>query len=543
MKLKLPIGIQTFKKLRENNCVYVDKTKYLVDLIENVDVCFFARPRRFGKSLTISTFEALFSGEKELFKGLAAEEFLYRHDFKPHPVISLNMSDITTNKGLDAIEESICTLTNKVARNLKIKLSNTKFPGDLFSELITSTAEKYNQKAVILIDEYDMPYTEFVNDPDMAEKVRDLLRNFYSRIKSNDKDIRFVFITGISKFTKMGVFSSLNNLVDISPDEQYGEMCGYTEAEIIKYLPEYLDETANEFGITVDELVEKMREYYNGFCFDFGGKHRLYNPFSTLCFFQKKKFLDFWFESGTPAVIAKYLKTKKITVEQFRNVSVSKDLIYNSVEIEKAVPENFLFQTGYLSLRPGTVNDFSLDYPNAEVLNSMSKLATQNILHDNNEDYTYCRNDLLNALITMDYDMVVNVFNRLLASIPYDDFSAAANQNVYINSYKFPPREWLYRSTILAFLRGCGVVVIAEMHTNSGRADLVLAHKGKTWVIEIKVAYKGESPAKKADEALRQIIDRNYAKPYRDAFCMGFAIKDSIRQITDARAQHFLLKE
>jgi len=228
MRLKLPIGIQTFEKLRESNCVYVDKTKYLVDLIDNVGICFFARPRRFGKSLTISTFESLFSGKKELFKGLAAEEFLDRHDFKPGPVISLDMSDITTNESLDAIKESICALTNKIARNLKIKLSDTKLPGDLFSELITSTAEKHNQKVVILIDEYDMPYTEFVNDPDMAEKVRDLLRNFYSRIKSNDKYLRFVFITGISKFTKMGVFSSLNNLVDISPDEKYGEMCGYT---------------------------------------------------------------------------------------------------------------------------------------------------------------------------------------------------------------------------------------------------------------------------------------------------------------------------
>ena len=443
---------------------------------------------------------------------------------------------ITTHKELEDMEESMVNLTNTVANKLKIRLSKTKLYSDLLRELILKATEKYKQKAIILIDEYDTPYTNFFDDPDHAEKVRDILRSYYGQIKANDEYIGFVFITGISKFAKMGVFSSLNNLVNISPDEKYGEICGYTENEIRKYFPDYLEDTANKYEITVDELIEKMRKYYNGFCFDSEGKRRLYNPFSTLYFFQKMKFYNFWFESGTPSIIAKYLKKEKITVEQFRNFPVSEDFITNSVEIEKAKPESFLFQTGYLSMREGVTDDFSLDYPNTEVLNSMSSLIAQNILEDKTEDYTYCRIDLLNGLIRMDYNQITSVFNRLLASIPYDDFSAAAKQSIDINRYGFPAQEWLYRSTILAFLRGCGVVVVAEMHTNSGRADLVVTHKGKTWIMEIKVAYEGESPAEKAEEALRQIIDKNYAKPYPNAFCIGLAIDDSQRQITEVRA-------
>ena len=532
-KLKLPAGIQTFETIRTEGYVYVDKTKYLVDLIDTGRVYFLARPRRFGKSLTISTFDALFSGKKELFKGLYAEAFLNRPEFKPSPVIRLDMSVVTTNRGMDVLKESVKLSVLRAAKALDVEIHTDNSPGDVLGELIVNTAQKYKQKAVFLLDEYDKPFTDFFNNPEMVEKVRDELRSFFIQIKANDEHIRFAFITGISKFTKMGVFSALNNLIDISPNEKYGEICGMTEGEIIHYFPEYFEETAKELELSIDELVREMRTYYNGFCFDVGGKHRLYNPFSTLNFFYRKRFNNFWMESGMNSMIAAYLKTHQLTVEQFRNQPVSEDFVTNSVEIDKASPESFLFQTGYLSLREGLIDDFSLDYPNTEVLNSMSALVAQNILEDADENFTYCRSDLLKGLMAVNYELVISVFNRLLASIPYDDFSAAAKENISDNNYKIRPQEWLYRSSLLAFLRGCGVTVVAEMHTNSGRADLALNHKGKTWVIEIKVAYEGESPAKKAEEAYQQIMDKNYAKPYPDAVCIGLAIDDSVRQITD----------
>ena len=530
-RLKLPVGIQTFEKLREGNFVYVDKTKYLVDLIDKGSFYFLARPRRFGKSLTVSTFDALFSGKKELFKGLYAEEFLNRPDFQPSPVIRLDMSQTTTDCGIDEIRESIRQNTLRVAENLGLKIQSHTSVGNMLDELIIYASKKYASKAVVLIDEYDKPYTDFMTDSGKAEQVRDVLRNYYIRIKANDEYIRFAFLTGISKFAKFGVFSTLNNLNDISLDERYGNICGYTENEIMQYFPEYLEDTAKYMQIATEELIKKMRNYYNGFSFDSEAKTRLYNPFSTLLFLDKKVFFNYWMDSGKPKFIADYLKNRNLTVEQFHNLPVSKDFVKSPGDVDSTLPEGFLYQSGYLTLRHGITDDLSLDYPNTEVLNSMSALLSQNILPENT--YHFSRNDLLSALMYEDIEKLITVLNSLLASIPYDDFSAAARRSISDNNYQIKPQEWLYRSTILAFLRGCGVAVVAEMHTNLGRADLVVSHKGKTWIIEIKVAYGGENPEDKAEEAIRQIADKNYAKPYPEVICIGLAIDDSQRQITN----------
>ncbi|MCL2072391.1 MAG: ATP-binding protein [Marinilabiliaceae bacterium] len=529
-KLKLPVGIQRFERIRKGGFIYVDKTKYLVKMIRSGDIYFLARPRRFGKSVIVSTFEAIFAGEKELFKGLYAEEFM--KDFEPSPIIRLDMSKVTTHRGIDELEASICHQVKKIANRLKISLSDTQSSGDLFDDLISTSVEKYNQQVVILIDEYDSPYVEFVNDTTLANNVRNVLRGFYKQLKANEEYIRFIFITGISKFAKVGVFSSLNNLKDISLMPEYSEICGLTEEEIIKYFPDYLAETAQKINLSNEGLIEKMRSYYNGFSFDYDAITRLYNPFSTLEFFDNKRFLNYWIDTGKPKIIADYLKHRNLTVEQFRNYPISEDFAKSPGDVDETPPEGFLYQAGYLTLRPGTTDYLSLDYPNTEVLNSMSALVSHNFLQDKDEDYTYCRSDLLKALMNANYKMVVTVFNRLLASIVYDDFRKVATKSVSDNDYDMDPREWHYRSILFAFLRGCGVVVFAEMHTNLGRSDIVLLHKGHIWVLELKVAYEGYDPAKKAEEAYIQIVEKNYAKPYPNALCMGLAIDDTKRMIT-----------
>ena len=533
-RLKLPIGIQTFEEIRKKGYLYVDKTKYLVDLIDNGKIYFLARPRRFGKSVMISTFEALFSGNKELFKGLYAEEFLNRPDFEPSPVIWLDMSQVDTDNGLDALKESINEIIGEIAEQMEVDIPKNLPSSSLLRKLIINTARKYNQQVVILLDEYDAPYTNFVNDSDMAEKVRDILRNFYVQIKANDRYIRFTFITGISKFARFGVFSTLNTPLDISLMPEYAEVCGYTEDEISNYFPDYLEDTANKLEISAEELIEKMRNYYNGFCFDGKAKSRLYNPYSTLTFFKHKKFSNYWIHTGRSKMIADYMKNRNLTVEQFRNFPISEDFAESPGDMDTTPPEGFLNQAGYLTLRPGITNTLSLDYPNTEVLNSMSELLTKNILAEN---YNYFQNDLFSALLFENAKKLVEVFNHLLASIPYDDYVQAANQNINHNGYKFSAQEWLYRSNILSFLQGCGVVVFAEMHTNLGRADLVVSHKGKTWVIELKVAYEGESPKKKVEDAMQQIKDKNYATPYPNAICIAMAIDNTVRQITDVRCE------
>ena len=532
-RLKLPIGIQTFEELRKEGYVYVDKTEHLIHLIDTGKIYFLARPRRFGKSLTISTFDAIFSGKKELFKGLYAEEFLNRPDFKPSPVIWLDMSKVITDCGIDELKNSIAKQIKDIAGFLGVTLSGNNSSGSLLDDLIIHTYRKYNQKAVILLDEYDKPYTDFVNDPVVAEEVRNVLRNFYVQIKANDRYIRFTFITGISKFARFGVFSTLNTPLDISLMPKYAGICGYTEDELKQYFPDYLEETAKEMKISTDELIEKMRHYYNGFSFDSNAEARLYNPYSTLTFFEKKLFLNYWMHTGKSKFIADYMKNRHLTVEQFHNFPISIDFAESPGDMDNTPPHGFLYQCGYLTLRPKTSDDLTLDYPNTEVLNSMSALVAQNILQDNGEDYSCCRADLLEGLMTSDCDKVIHVFNRLLASTPYEDYTHSADKSVPVSDGKFPVREGFYRSNILNFLRGCGVVVLPEIHTNLGRTDLVVAHRGVYWVIEIKVAYKGEQAAKKAGEALRQIEAKNYAKLYPDTVCIGLAIDDVHRQITD----------
>jgi len=534
-RLKLPAGLPTFEEIRSKGYIYVDKTKYLVDMIDTGKLYFLSRPRRFGKSLTVSTFEALFSGKKHLFKGLYAEEFLNRPEFKPSPVIWLDMGGVVTSGDIKSIEESIKIRTLMVAESLDVVVEKTSSAGDILAKLIVNTAKKYNQPVVFLLDEYDKPYTDFVNKPKMAEEVRELLRSYYSQIKANDRHISFVFITGISKFTKLGVFSTLNNISDISLNKKYGAICGLTEEEILHYFPDYLDETARELEMTTEEFFKKMKDHFNGFCFDIEGKHRLYNPYSTLRLFQNQIFLNYWIESGTSSMFVNYLKSNRLTVEQFRNFPVTADFLNNSIEIENAAPESFLFQTGYLSFRKYPEGMLVLDYPNTEVLESLSALVTQYVMEHRKDDFSYCRRDFLIAVERGMYELVISVFNRLLASIPYDDFNNAAQQSILFNNYKFSVQEWLYRSNIISFLRGCGVVVVAEMHTNLGRADLVVKYMGKIWVMELKVAYTGDNPVKKADEAFQQMIDKNYALPYPDAICIAMVIDDAVRQITEYR--------
>jgi hypothetical protein len=307
---------------------------------------------------------------------------------------------------------------------------------------------------------------------------------------------------------------------------EYAGICGYTEKEIKNYFPDYLNNTANEMQITEKELMSKIRNYYNGFSFDRIAKDKIYNPYSTLRFFKERRFANFWFDSGTPKFIADYLKYRKLTVEQFRNLQVSDDFARNPGDMDTTPPEGFLFQSGYLTLRPGIVNEFSLDYPNTEVLTSMSRLLTQNIFKEDTNKY---QNDLLAALMYGDITKFIKVINVLLTSIPYDDYKKAAEDN----TCDLQPQEWMYRSCIFAFLRCVNIKVIAEMHTNKGRSDIVISHKGKTWVIEIKVAYEGQNVETKAKEAMQQIIDNNYAEPFSDAICIGLAIDDEKRMITE----------
>ena len=364
----------------------------------------------------------------------------------------------------------------------------------------------------------------------MAEKIRTVLRSFYERIKINDEYIRFIFITGIAKFAKFSVFSSLNHIFDYSLNKKYGQMYGLTEAEIKQYFPQHIEATASEMNIRPEELLEQMRDYYNGFCFD--GIHKVYNPFSTLCFFTERELNNYWIESGSSLMMAEYLKERKLTIEQFRGVKISNQFLRTPGDLDTTVPEGFLYQAGYLTIRETGFNNYTLDYPNTEVLNSMSALLADNILTPDSS-FERLRDLMLTAIEENDADEFVDALNALLASIPYDDFAAAGKTNIKRNRLNIQVQEWLYRSTILAFVRGCGIAVVAEMHTNLGRADLVIKHADQTYVIELKVAYTPEEISTKLAEAVQQIKDKNYLAPYPNAKALAIVIDDTKRQISE----------
>jgi hypothetical protein len=268
---------------------------------------FLARPRRFGKSLTVSTFKSIFSGQKELFEGLAIEKKLDEEKFAPRPVIHLDMSDIDTSAGPEAFRNSLSGNINKIAKRLKVDVPLYASPSDIFSTLIEECYNKYDCQVAVLIDEYDAPVTNLLEKPDEAKKVREMLRSFYVRLKVNDEYLSFVFVTGITKYVKGGLYSAFNNPKDISLDPEYGALTGFTHEEIKSYYSVYIKQVADAKEMTEEKLLDKNKQYYNGFCFD--AKTLVYTPFSTLLLFKLKHFYNFWFDFASPQQLITFLNT------------------------------------------------------------------------------------------------------------------------------------------------------------------------------------------------------------------------------------------
>jgi len=524
---QLPTGVQEFEYIRKKDALYVDKTGMIYDIVSGVRKQFFlSRPRRFGKTLMCWTLDALFSGKRELFEGLAISKTDW--EWESYPVIHLDMSSVGTSAGIDGVRKSLTDQTGDVADKYGIDLCGETVPDRMLEVVIVKVSEKLGKPAVVIVDEYDKPFLDFYTKPPIAQEVREILRDYYIKFKVKEPYIKFLFMTGISKFARMGVFSTLNQLIDISLDEKFGALFGYTEEELVENFDEYLEIGAKKLGCSVDELVEKMRLYYNGFCFD--GVQKVYCPFSVLNFFDDYEFSNHWMHSGSTRIIADYMKDRNLTVEQFAGMPVSKDFVKDPGEIETAPPESFLYQAGYLTLRKDGSGEFLLDYPNTEVLESMSRLVSDNIIRSGGEYFADFRTPTLNAMKDDNAELFIETLNRLLAGIPYDDYAKSAQ--LAIRRSGIPAREWLYRSTILAFLRGCGVLALAETHTSKGRSDLLVCRRDAAWVIEIKVAYDNDGKAK-AQEALEQINARQYADPFKTAKKVGIAIDDGARQIKD----------
>ena len=492
----LPIGIQSFERLRTRGHLYVDKTARLLQLI-NSDRVFLSRPRRFGKSLTLSTLEALFSGKLELFRGLAAEAWATEQARHPTPVLSLSMAKGRPTDDVQRFDVSLYNDLMVFGRRYELPMPRKDTEGALGA--LKDTIEGLFERGgpiVVLIDEYDKPILDNIGNVNLAATFRSYLRTLYLNLKDYDEYLRFVMLTGISRFTRTGVFSAMNNLRDISMVEEFGDVVGYTQEELERDFVGWIDDAAGKMRLSRQELLMQMKDYYDGFCFD--GTTRLYNPFSILNFLADREFKNYWYHSGSPTFILSYLRSHGIDdPEVYRHKSVSADFA-DSQEIERARPESFLYQAGYLTIESAEEQELTLDYPNREVLNSISRLYLDNVYRV--EDFTALGSNLWRALKDGDIEGAVKLYNTALAGIPYQDLTRR--------------NESLYRSLFLMLLRGAGITAHGEVPTNRGRSDVLVLFPHRVVVLEFKLARSEGEIARLQTEGQRQIEEKGYTKPF-----------------------------
>ena len=491
---KLPIGIQHFENIRLNNYLYVDKTKQILNLIENGECYFLSRPRRFGKSLTLSTLEAMFQGKAELFKGLYAEEWVKEQAKHPNPVIKLDMSCLDSFETKEKLNKSLVTDLKHCAYLYKLDIAEEEAPKAMFKKVVFALYERLGA-VVVLIDEYDKPITDNINNLEKAEEMRETLSDFYSALKGSPY-IKFVMVTGVSKFSKAGVFSSLNNLKDISMVSKYGDIVGYTQQELEENFVEWIEKSSQKLSMSRKELLDKIQEYYDGFSFD--GLTRVYNPFSVLNFFDESKFRNYWYISGSPSFLCNYLQNHRIkNPDKYDGITVPENFS-DKREIESASVESFLYQAGYLTIKQWERNEFVLGYPNEEVRSSLADMYLDDIYRI--EGYITLGNAIWKSLEDDNIENLVKSFNLAISGLPYEDFE---NRD-----------EYFYRSMFVMLLRGAGVIYFAEVHTFKGRSDVVIVFKNKVVVIEFKLAKNSSEVEKKRQEGEEQIKSRDYFSAY-----------------------------
>jgi len=503
----LPIGIQNFKNLRQLNNLYIDKTKYIYDLLPS-KVLFLSRPRRFGKSLLLSTIKYIFLGEKELFKGLWIEN---NYNWKnTNPIIHIDMKKLGyRDLGLHT---SILKELDKIARENNIELKERESIARKFEELIETMGKE--NPVVVLIDEYDKPIIDYLTDIKQAIENRETLKEFYGVLKGIDQYLRFLLITGVSKFSKTSIFSDLNHLDDISLSNRFPIVTGITENEIKENFKPYIEKAKQELNLNNQEFFDKLKLFYDGYSWN--GKDFLYNPFSILRFFNEFSFNNFWFETGTPSFIINWIKKNKIDVINFENIAV-KDMFFNKFDIENLDIISLMFQTGYLTIKKYNPkrNQYILSYPNEEVKESFIYYLFEeysNLKQSQTADTIW---QLEDALIDNNIALFIKVLTTVFTSIPYQIF--------------IKEKESYYHSIIYIVMRLLGFNIKAEESISKGRSDAIVFTDSHIYIFEFKMF---PFTAKKAIE---QIKTKGYDQPYltdkRKKVLVGISFKAEEKNI------------
>ena len=486
---KLPIGIQTFREIREDNYYYVDKTPHALRLISEGKYYFLSRPRRFGKSLLIDTLAELFAGNEPLFRGL------YCHDqwdwSVRYPVIRISFAEgvMKSREELDA----------RIRGNLRINAGlfgvvvEESLPvPDAFISLIQTVEKKFGQRVVILVDEYDKPILDNLTGADLACQMRDGLRDLYSVIKGQDAHIKFAMLTGVSKFSKVSLFSGLNNLKDITVDKRFSSICGYTDADVDTVFEPELPELDRD----------EIRAWYNGY--NWTGE-AVYNPFDLLLLFDSREFRPYWFETGTPTFLIDVLTERKTFLPDLERLQATEALL-SAFDVGDIATEALLFQTGYLTI-DAVEHQFGermyrLRYPNEEVSRSLSSaLLMAWTAAGNAQPVLQQRGRLGRLLLANDFAGMAQLFTAFFASIPHDWF-----RNNPIAQY-----EGYYASVFYAYFASLGLDIVPEESSNAGRLDMAVRFNGQVYLFEFKVV-----ELEPEGGALAQLKARGYADKYRD---------------------------
>jgi len=485
----LPLGINTFKILRENDCVYIDKTEYIHRLTRIPGRFFLSRPRRFGKSLLVDTIKELYEGNEQLFRGL------FIHDqwdwTKKYPVIKIDFADgVLSSRG--ELDGKIREMLIGNLKHFGLTSSRQSISG-IFADLISESAAKYGQSAVVLIDEYDKPILDNIDNPAVAGELREGLKNLYSVLKGQDSNLQFVFMTGVSKFSKVSLFSGVNQLTDITIGTKYSSICGYTDSDLRNCFHEHLNE----------KDWPEIRRWYNGY--GWAGTETVYNPYDILLFIEMGKvFRNYWFETGSPGFLIKLFRQNRYFLPNLEQLDVSEDIL-SSFEVDKINPITLLFQSGYLTIETMITElnrvMYRMKIPNEEVRTSLAdQLLSQ--YTELGEEKLAVQRPLFDALTLGSLEQIVSAVKRLFAGIPWRNFT----NNDLVES------EGYYASVMYAFFVSFGARVIPEDITNHGQADMTIILGAHTYVIECKVIDAGTADN---NPALDQIVSRGYAEKYR----------------------------
>ena len=482
---RLPLGIQTFSKLISDSHYYVDKTEFVYKLSKIGTYFFLSRPRRFGKSSFLDTIQEAYQGNEVLFKGLFLEK---NWDWsKKYPVIKISFGSGETTS-LEELRLIIHDIFLAFQRQFQITLESSSFSGK-FKELIEILHKRENRKVVILIDEYDKPILDAI-DKEFAYQVRDELKNLYSVIKDSDRYIQLVFITGVSKFSRVSLFSGLNNLTDITLDPEFSAVCGYTQKE--------LEDTFSELLENVP--LREVKEWYNGY--NFLGE-KVYNPYDILHYLRNKDFRNYWFETGTPSFLIKLIEKRKFPIPSLEKVELSKEMM-DSFDIGSIHLETILLQAGYMTIQSveklGDMTVYHLCYPNKEVRNSLNDVILT-FLSSLVSEKEKNKSRLYRILFAGEVEKLKDLFHSFFASIPYNWYT-----NNDIASY-----EGYYCSVFYTYFTAIGVEVVTEDATNLGRIDMAVLLNGRCFIMEFKV-----NEMNPEGRAMKQLRDKKYHEKYTD---------------------------